>query len=96
MLKLNNSNKIDIVSTLGVLNSFQIGHKYKNSLASDDSKVYENYLLGLKTGLGFLFKLDNIGIYIEPQAGFYLNQVHTRFPEKNPIHFGLEIQVLKI
>lgn len=96
MLKLNKNNKFDIVSTLGVVNAFQIGSKYNNSLANSESKVYENYLLGLKTGLGFMFRLANIGIYIEPQVGLYLNQVHTRYPERNPIHFGLEFQVLKI
>jgi len=96
MLKLNKKDKFDIVSTFGVVNSFQIGSKYINSLVTSESKVYGNYLLGLKTGLGFLFRLDNVGIYIESQVGLYLNQVHTRFPERNPIHFGLEFQVLKI
>lgn len=77
MLKLNKNDKFDFVSTLGVVNLFQIGSKYNNSLATSESKVYENYLLGLKSGLGFLFRLDKIGIYIEPQVGFYVNQVHT-------------------
>jgi hypothetical protein len=94
--KLNKNERLDIVSTFGVINSFQIGREYKNSIASNDSKVYHDYLFGLKTGLGFLFKLDGIGIYLEPQVGFYLNQVHTRFPDRNPLHFGLEVQVLKI
>jgi hypothetical protein len=96
MFKLNKSEKFDLVATIGATNAFQIGRKYKSSLASEEAKVYRAYLLGLKAGLGFLFKLDGVGIYIEPQAGLYLNQVHTRYPERNPIHFGLEFQLLRM
>jgi hypothetical protein len=96
MFKLNKSEKFDLVATIGATNAFQISRKYNSSLANEGAKVYRDYLLGLKAGLGFLFKLDGIGIYIEPQAGFYLNRVHTQFLERNPIHFGLEFQLLRM
>jgi len=96
--KLNKSKTFDLISSLGLVNSFQIDHDYKasESISVNNPKSYNDYLLGLKTGLGFLFRTNDVGIYFEPRIGVYLNTVHSSFPEKNPIQFGLEIQVLKI
>jgi hypothetical protein len=98
--KLNKGNKVEIFGVAGFVNSFQVAHKNEHvdiaELDNQDAKTYQDYLLSTKFGTGFLFKSKKIGIYLEPQVRFYITKVHQGWPEERPIHFGLELQILKI
>ncbi len=96
--RLNRERKLGIYLSLGLVNSIQIDSDKKANFDTpiSESKRYNDYLLSAKLGLGLFINLSKLGIFIEPQTRFYLNEVHNEFPNENPIHFGIEIQVLKI
>lgn len=95
--RIRDRDKIEMIVSLGLVNSFQISNKKKSD---EDLSIqiaeYNKYLLSSKIGWGLLMKRESFNLYIEPQARFYLSSVHARFPNKNPIHFGIEFQLIKI
>lgn len=76
-------------STFALVNSFQLSN-------SDRYGSYNSYLLSAKLGFGFLFPLNKLGIYIEPQTRFFLNNVQGQDRKMNPIQFSIELQLLKL
>jgi hypothetical protein len=96
--KLNKNKAFDVVSIVGFVNSFQFDsdHRTNSKLLEVRENRYNTYLFSVKTGMGFLYKLNRFGIYMEPQIRFYMNSVHTDVPSKNPIHLGFEFSILKI
>jgi hypothetical protein len=92
--------KVEVFSTVGLINSFRIGYNGKISSDALNSNLdwgrYNGYLLSGKLGIGFLMKLkDGFGFYIEPQARIYINKVHTSL-DQNPFQLGIELQLLKL
>ncbi|MBX2841933.1 MAG: PorT family protein [Flammeovirgaceae bacterium] len=89
--------------TLGFTNSFLVGYDTKGYFfdpTPEKVKSYNDYLLSIKSGYGKLFKTKSLGIYLEPQFRIYLNRVmkfnKNNSPKQNPMHFGIELQLLKL
>ncbi|MBX2965814.1 MAG: outer membrane beta-barrel protein [Cyclobacteriaceae bacterium] len=92
-----NKKNFGIAGVFGFVNSFQVAHKNESFYIDSpvEEKTYNNYLLSTKMGVGFMFKTDKIGFHIEPQARLYVTNVHPKMDE-NPIHLGIEMQILKL
>lgn len=94
--RLNPEYKTGMIVCFGVVNSFLIDYstKMENSFLIEPLKKYNDYLLGVKLGFGLLFDIGQLGLQIEPQIKYYLTEVHNSYPDSNPIHFGIELQIL--
>jgi hypothetical protein len=93
-----NSKKIELYSVFGLVNSIRTTYSGEGELllfSNGDEGKYANYLVSAKLGLGLLFKMKGLGLYIEPQTRIYLNKVNPN-DDQNPIQFGLELQLLKL
>lgn len=75
----------------GVVNSFMVADRIGQSATSAQSgKLYKDYLLSTKLGIGFKFSVGKHLLYVEPQTRIDLTDVHTTGTHGNPTHWGVE------
>lgn len=87
-----NGNSYRFYGVLGFVNSFALAGRNEHSSAN---KSYESFLFSQKIGFGNEFQVEKFAIIVEPQFRFFLNQEHRQIGVKNPVHFGIEIKVLR-
>jgi hypothetical protein len=82
----------------GVVHSFLLHYNVDHDGYYDigNYSYYKKFFVSAKTGVGFLVKFDKVALSIEPQVRYYITQVHESSPEDKPMHFGLEVAVLKL
>ena len=57
---------------------------------------YKDFLVSAKIGMGSLIKTGKLGINIEPQIRWYLQKVYRGNFVENPVHFGIQLSLLKL
>jgi hypothetical protein len=96
--KIGGNGKMKLYGVIGLTNTMRINNSYSSSntfpLSPNTRSKYYPYILGTKAGIGFLFSLGKVGMYIEPQTRFYITTVDDQSP--NPVQFSLDVQVLKL
>lgn len=90
--------RLSLLGTIGINNSILIEHdaKIRGSAFNVSNKIYKDYLLSAKLGIGLFAIWEKFGLFIEPQVRFYINDVYENLHYQNPVHFGLECQLLKL
>jgi len=93
--KMNRSENYDFYLSGGLVNSFGLFSKIKSEDFPDNKTSLDGvYQLGVRSGLGFLFRFQSTGIGIEPQCGYTFLQSERWSDEWKPLYFGLEFSFL--
>lgn len=95
--KFKEGEEVEFYGSLGFVNSLLLSSK-ENGRTDSRFEIleYNEHLISTKIGAGVFIKKETLGLYIEPQIRIYLNDVHTARLVENPVHFGLEFQLVRI
>ena len=96
--RFNTNNSSGLMASLAFVNAWQVGNSRKIEPGGGiylGGSLYNDYLAGLRLGVGFLWQTGHMGIHVEPNTKFYLNKVHRAGPEDNTVNFGLSVRLLK-
>lgn len=99
--KIKERQRYYIYPVIGIVGAKRLKYEMNSSRGNADSLgidngKYNKFLLSTKIGYGIFFKKEKIGLGVEPNIRFYLNQVHLSEPKENPIQVGLDIYILRI
>ncbi len=86
-------------TSLGLVGSKRVGYQFQSTESFEGISTnppYKGFLTSVKLGIGMLVRTDKIGINVEPQARVYTYKVHRGGHIENPVHFGVQLSLLKL